>query len=278
MKSKIYIMIRYSILAKSRSAWVIGRDVSDDEYREKLFSESRLNMHEFLFSNVTLPSIEAANKPIEVEVLIFTSVFLPQKYMERLKGIVNQYSWARLITLDDSDRAARMMDQHLLKEVRKDGQSKVFSTVRLDDDDALSKNYFENLAKYTDDKYLGFAVSFHKGLKGRFEGDTYSNFEVANYPKCAQGLAFVSKYEGGEHTPPDLSIYSLGNHTKIDEKHPVILDASFVSYIRTMHVESDIFRKGKHDKVSRKESLELAKIADTEFGVNPQLLSHLRLD
>lgn len=273
MKPVIYVMIRYSVLAKSKNSWVIGRGKSEEEYKEELFSDARLEMHESLFRSVTLPSIEAADKPVDIKVLIFTSTSLPEYYLRRLETLAS-YSWAKVIPLNSSGSAAQMMNEALLAQIQSDSTPKVFSTVRLDDDDALAKSYFSKLAKYTDERFAGCAVTFPRGIRANYSQDVYTSFEKISYPKCAQGLAYVTKYRGGEHFPKPLSIFSLGNHTKIDEKFPVILDASFVSHIRTIHSESDVYSESDKNRQRIEKDDKLAEFIGLNFGIDECLLSN----
>lgn len=241
MKKHIFVMIRYSVLSENNTAWVIGRDNEFDSYKKELFSEERMSLHEELFFNVTLPSLEKMS-PDRVTVLVFTSEELPAPNMEKLIKVEEEYSNIEIVPLSRKGGVIAKMQQHLALKLAAFNDDVCYATVRLDDDDALADDFEEELYKYVDPLFADHAVSFSSGYEGIYEQGSFSIFTKRNSPKIAMGLSLIKIYKK-DSPPKNISVYSLGNHTKVDEKHPLIINPQLPMYVRTVHPESDVFAK-----------------------------------
>lgn len=241
-------MIRYSVLTESKDSWVIGRNADTDKYKEKLFSKERLDLHENLFFNVTLPSLRKMDQT-KTTVLVFTSEELPDPYITNLQQEVKGDENIKIVKLPRKGRIIGQMNQFLKKELDTFGSDLIYATVRLDDDDALSKDFCSSISKYLNEDFVGYAVSFPTGVAGIYEADNYKSFYKIYQPKIALGLSFINSYKKSRKKMDYVSVYSLGNHTKVDEKHPLILDSAKVMYVRTVHGQSDAYSKVLNKKV-----------------------------
>ncbi|MBP5980590.1 MAG: hypothetical protein KA748_10315 [Halomonas sp.] len=258
MKKHIFVMIRYSALTESSSAWAIGRNKNFESYREMLFSNDRLTLHEKLFREVTLPSLKNMDKE-STTVLIFTSDELPFKYMNNLNEMVGDLDNFKVVLLPRSGKLISQMHDFLYQQLQLFEEDVCYATVRVDDDDALSNDFGEHLFKYVDPVYQGHAISFPVGVVGFFNGEKYIGFNKRKTPLTALGLSFINVYTVSGNKPNPLSIYGLGKHSNIDERYPVVMISKKIMYIRTMHEESDVYSMElkkkflKGDEVSKKD-------------------------
>lgn len=249
MNKHVFVMIRYSVLTESKDSWVIGRDADTEQYKEKLFSHERLTLHQELFLNVTLPSLRKMNSS-NTTVLVFTSDELPSPFIDNLNKAVKEDDNIKIITLPRSGRVIVQMHTHLLSELVNFDSDTVYATVRLDDDDALSKDFYHGLNKYLNKEFVGYAVSFPRGIAGIYENGGYSGFYEINQPKIALGLSFINFFKKDNDVKSPVSVFGLGNHTKIDEKHFLVIDNCKPMYIRTVHGQSDAYSKSLLSKAT----------------------------
>lgn len=260
MKQHAFVMIRYSVLSKNNNAWVIGRDNGFEEYKQELFSEERMTLHEQLFFNVTVPSLKNMS-PDKTTILLFTSEELPEENMKKLIGLSEEMKNLEVIPLSSSGGVIGKMQSHLTKKLDSFDQDICYATIRLDDDDALADDFESEIYKYIDPLYRGHAVSFSNGYEGIYEDGGYSVFTERKSPKIAMGLSFIQVYEKGSGLK-DISVYGLGNHTKVDDKYPTVINPIKPMYIRTVHAGSDIFANSFSKKTSALRSIESFSYAE----------------
>lgn len=249
MKKHIFIMVRYSVLTESRDSWKIGRDVTEEEYGNNLLSEERLAFRYELFKKITFPSLLQFNKS-NTTVLIFTSQLMPKKHQDDLEDLVEAHPWIKLVPLSSEGRLIGKMHQTLLKELARNNEELCYATVRLDDDDALSREFYSTLIEYVNPVYSGHAISFGSGFTGIYGDNGFKDFYHLDSPKIALGLSFIQMYVPNGAEPKPVSIFGLGNHVKIDKKVPVVLDSRVPAYIRTVHEKSDAYNEGMKKRLS----------------------------
>lgn len=249
MKKHAFVMIRYSVLSENNAAWVIGRDNEFEKYKQELFSDARMSLHEELFFNVTLPSLQKMSAD-KTTVLVFTSEALPEKNMQRLLLAQQKCPNMDVVPLSSQGGVIHKMQQLLLEKLNTFGEEVCYATVRLDDDDALADDFETELYKYIEPQFAGHAISFARGYEGIYEQGAYSTFTERHSPKIAMGLSLIQVYRPVQ-PPSILSVYSLGNHTKVDEKHPLIVNPLAPMYVRTVHPGSDVFAKRFEKKLKK---------------------------
>lgn len=273
MKKHIFIMIRYSVLTKSQNSWDIGREVDFEVYKEKLFSPGRLELHENLFENVTFPSLCEMDER-SVTALIFISDELPAVNKERLLRVVDKKSNLKVVEVSRSERVVGKMNSELFKELSAFGSDVCYATVRLDDDDALADNFENELWNYVSPEFSGHAVTFSQGYNAFYDIDGYTGFQFVKYPLIALGLSYIDVFRSGDKEVK--SVYSLGKHTTIDERYPVILKSKLPMYVRTIHKASDIYHrkfKGKNGLASGLVKLNDVAECFSFLRVNPSLVN-----
>jgi len=247
MRTHMFIIVRYSLLTSDGSAWIIGRQ-ERNSYIESLFSPDRLAIHEFLFENVALPSIASQSfKPTKdnVTMVILTSEDLPRINFNNLIRITSPYDWILVKRMTSQKTQSEIIEEAIMEQLERFDEEVCYCTIRLDDDDALRRNYLERVSRYCDRIFAGHALSFGKGVVGIYNNDYrkfeefYEYYEINN----AQGLCFINIYDPTTQSTIHkyLTVYHVGNHRKTDQRVPTIVDSRSAMYIRTVHQASDTY-------------------------------------
>lgn len=265
MKPRIhtYIFIRYSVLVKS-TAWSISKDKDFDRYKKKLFSEERLYFREKLFTDLTLESLKNQKTSADLDeykVVLITSKYLPSPFIDNIETLSNKYNFLEILQIDENTGISDAINDHLEKKFRKLKQKIHYATVRLDDDDALHKNFLINLMKYINPSFSNYIISFPLGIEANYASDikAINKCIKINYPKIAAGLAHIGSYDGenGGFQEKCNNIHQAGNHVKVDVKHPMVLDHTNITYLRLGHEHQDggITKGKKENEIGKKELL-----------------------
>lgn len=239
-----YILIRYSVLSNKPGGWVIGRDVDFSTYRDTLFDQARLDYHHHIFSNMTAPSINGAigNSTLPTKCIVVTSEHLPDNHKRLLAHEAEKYDWLAVHEIGTDIHYEAAFEQAIQADLP--GDDAICATIRLDDDDALSADFLQSVSTYMAPSYCGFALSLSKGYRGHFKQGILSSVSEIIYPKSAQGLCHIDRVSKGSKTLK--TIYSIGNHNRIDEKVPLISDARRHAFIWGIHEASDQSHKNKN--------------------------------
>lgn len=249
MNKSVYVIIRYSVLLEKSNVWELGRSSEDFEaYKRELFDLSRLESRYQLFSRITVPALinqDAVPSDVNYRILVVTSEELPDQSMQKLRALAAKYDQLSIVPVSPSFGNFKdvILDQ-IAVDYGADCEGPVnVATVRVDDDDAVCRDYVKRLAPYIAKQYSGFAVSFGDGYAAVYSEDT-GRFESVRhyyYPKLAIGLAHINqvypKTKSFLHKPNH--VYALGKHSNCDKRCPVILDSSRKSYVRLIHSTSD---------------------------------------
>ena len=244
------LLIRYSLFSEDLKAWKISR-TDLESYRKQLFDEDRLNERFEMFKNITLPSLlnqKDINEKIgetnlnKIQVFIATSESLPIEHKKNLEQLVKDYSWVTIKYLPSKKANISSIVESYIDEAYEElGQPILFSSTRLDDDDLLSKNFYTELETYTVNENTGRVISFSQGYWGLYDTgkNIFTHICERFSPKIALGMALINERNGNGYAYKSKTIYELGNHTQVDRKVPVILDARKPMFIRTMHQQAD---------------------------------------
>lgn len=233
MKPVFIGQTRYSLFVPDSGAWrassAAGRKVSD--YRNYLYAPERLDFRERVFTKLTVPSLAVAAEAHEVCHIVSYSESLPEKYIDSLRQTAEEYPFIVLQELPDGVSDWGRSEQ-IIKEKVGVG---VFGRYRLDDDDLLSKHYFDVMGRYIRPEFVGMVVSLPRGIEAIYSQGHYFNFREAHVPMNSMGMLYISELDqqGKIHAP------RAGAHDKADRLAPVILDASKIGYLRTNHTGQD---------------------------------------
>lgn len=256
MKKTTYVLIRYSLLIEGSKGWQIANE-NLETYADNLFNRERLLQRLELFKNITLPSLIGQTKKVSSEwlkVVIITSELLPEWNKQELESLVEKNEW---LYIDYLPIRGRNLYQFLWKDLENSSEDILFSTVRLDDDDALANNFFEKMDCYFKEENVGFGLSFGNGYAGFYDFNTNSYEKIVDYysPKVAIGLSHFNIYKSDSKSfvsDKVRTIYHARKHVTVDLYIPIILDSRDVMFIRTMHSNSDSASNEKREINLRK--------------------------
>lgn len=236
--------VRYSVLQRDSRNWRIARRSEGIEaYKESLYDPRRISAHRRLFENLTVPSIVAqANAGFHdrLALHVVSSTHLPASEKDHLNRILSPYSWAKVVYISEDEQLPfkSLRDDYLSSKVQ--GEA-CYAHCRLDDDDAISVDFLARLQEYVRDDYMKHAVSFGMGVNAYYNTITNEIERICQYyePKTSAGLAHIGKYSTSGQNCSNAMAFGLGNHTKADQKFPVILDSRVPSFIRTTYSGQD---------------------------------------
>ncbi|OZI56392.1 glycosyltransferase [Bordetella genomosp. 4] len=262
MRQHIFVMIRYSVLSKSLSeSWVVGRDEFEN-YRANLFATDRLQARQDLFERITLPSLVQQTKRPSADwltVFLLVSEEMPEHSRQQLADLVSKYDWIRIAPLPVENTT---LGAPVAAALRQENGELAYATVRLDDDDALSYDYFERLLEYVQPSFDGFCISFGKGVAALMQDGKFTSFREYYFPKCAQGMAFVN-YKPKAKPAKLKSVYALGHHQRVDKRVPTILDSRYHSFLRAIHDHADTkIEKSATNAYLKMEEIEAKQVAE----------------
>lgn len=130
---KNYVITRFSIYDSyikgfQKPAKIKKKGIN---YKNYLFSKSRLDSKFSLFEKITLPSV--VNQTFDDwEWHIYTSIFLPENYKERLISICSKYEKIKLHFISSFKEFIFIKPN-----------DNNYCTIRLDDDDGLNDTFFK---------------------------------------------------------------------------------------------------------------------------------------
>ncbi|WP_010200819.1 glycosyltransferase [Psychrobacter sp. PAMC 21119] len=269
MKKMTYVLVRYSLLVENSKGWQIA-DEDLQTYRDKLFDVKRLKQRLELFEKITLPSLISQTKSPStdwLEVVIITSQDLPSWNKEELEKIVAKYDW---ISIDYLPSKKSDTYRFLWKNLDSSQEDVLFSTVRLDDDDALANDFFEKMDPYFKEDNVGFGLSFGNGYAGFYDFESGCYEKVVDYysPKVAIGLSHFNIYRSSSKSfvsEKIKTIYHARKHVTVDLYIPIILDSRELMFIRTMHNNSDSSNNKAREAKLRKQPATDTKILYDKF-------------
>lgn len=276
----IIIGIRFSLLAANVNCWHLSSSSNDlEDYKSKLFDESRLEERFFIFEHITLKSlnniyVQRGDKE-NIVVFILTSESLPKKYKDRLVLIQKSYEFIRVKYYKETQKLAYVLteylDEYLTHHVH---VGDMYASVRMDDDDALSLIWYKTLLTYLKPIYNNHVVSLYSGYMLYFEknGSVFIKKTDLNRFGSA-GLCVIAQKNSEIYEPQ--SIYGLGAHTIVDRNSPCIVDGSKPFVIRTIGGYNDTYSVHPRKKINPKDN-EFLNVTENQnvlnlFGVSLNL-------
>lgn len=246
MRIYLSVAIRFALLSEQGSkSFINGRELDYSLYKNSVLDIVSLRRRFYLLKNVALPSlskladdIKAGCLPIRFRVTIVSSALLPEEIINALNGLVATYPFLQLELQDENSANIK---RPLIRTFNNIKEKSIYVTARMDDDDAISSNFYEQLTPYLNVNYSGHAVSFASGYFMMLDHELKCvGFSQSYSPKIAIFLCYITMVDPAS-PPLYKTIYCLQNHTKIDYKVPVILDARKPTFIRTVHPYSDTY-------------------------------------
>jgi len=227
---------RFSLFEPTSGSWRLSKTagrVDVEDYKAKLYAEDRMESRCAIFFNHTLPTLDVARGNNELIHVISYSEELPPKYQDRLQEEAFKYSWVQLDKRTKGDRRGTSVVD-LVKGNLAPGT--IYGNYRLDDDDVLASNYFDQVGAYLDERHVGMIVSLGYGVLALYRDGRFTYPKGEHRPKVAAGYCKICLFDGSGnfYTPTNIS------HTRADRENPVILDSREVSFLRSLHVNQDM--------------------------------------
>ena len=203
-----YIITRFSILDPSFGGFILNRENRGDAVQKNLFSKERLDYKFDVFEKMTYKSI--INQTYKGYVwLIYTSIFLPQEYKDKLEAYSNER--VKIIYVANF-RHFNYHRSEFLKPLEN------YTTIRLDDDDGLCETFLEGINKYEGEKDK--IVTAPYGVNFTIKNNSIK-YGKANYQtNIAAGLTAIG-----------FDIYDAGNHTTADERFSILIDRNIQYFL-----------------------------------------------
>lgn len=236
---KYFIGIRFSIFTNGVKAY------SDPAYRERLLDSQRLKYRLRIFKGIVLPCLNQLRIPEgdEAEVLLFYSDEIGSLLINELQYCSEECALdTTLVPVSATEKFSNLFSDQVHGSLRDEPANAVYATVRMDDDDALSPDYLMHLKKYMRPEFDNFVVSFPLGYIGLWspKKNQWEKLAFYYFPKIALGLARIGVWRSlGSESSRVRNIYQCGNHMRIDQRYPLIMDASFIAYARSIHEQND---------------------------------------
>lgn len=224
---------RFSIFDPASNAWKssASQNLNYEQKLERLYAPERIEPRLNIFLNYSLPQISLASRDHAIKHIVRYSAEMPEKYKSILKDAESTFDF---LVLEEHTAGVGSINPYKIG-FSIAGPDNVFGIYRLDDDDLLASNFFDQVARYIDPAYVGMKVSLAAGLTGLYEDGRFSNIRSVYHPMIAIGLMGIygMNSDGSMISPPD------GAHILSDRYGPVVVDAQEPSYFWTRHIGQD---------------------------------------
>ncbi len=118
---------------------------------------------------------------------IITSKFLPKKYKNKLNSIINNNPKIKIIFTENCGGGWTNYKDFIIK-------NENYATMRLDDDDGINHNLFQELQKYDNSKFSNKYITFPLGQRYTIKNNSIVLGSKYNSPKIALGLTRINNY------------------------------------------------------------------------------------
>ncbi|MDU0479756.1 glycosyltransferase [Staphylococcus chromogenes] len=225
---------RFSLYAPGSTAWKASNNTkyaSEADYLSYLFGEQRLKPRTDIFLNLTLPILKNAARDVDYTHIVSFSEILPDPFKQRLKEFASKNPFVLLDEHDANDNGINP----LVFAARKIQPGQSFGLFRIDDDDLLSVDYFDQISRYVKPEFIGMQVSLGSGFAGLWKNGQVSNIGHYYQPMNSMGLLSIfGKDKAGSIVGPQLVSHPLSDRT-----NPVILKSDKPSFLQARHLEQD---------------------------------------
>lgn len=215
-------LMRFSVVtADNKNAWRATKTQSLEDSIARMLSPDRLRLRLKLARAMPLASLAGQTDPgFKLKVLISSEV--PSDVRADLASVEAEFPFAQLVAVrPDEDLLAKC------REFVVPGQLSV--TFRLDDDDAVNREFIADLKELAVPANLNKVLSFPHGVYvAAAAGKLVLHGKV--YPNNAFGLSYLS--DDGR------TIFDMRSHSKIFQ-HPMVLHPRANAWMRSIHSASD---------------------------------------
>lgn len=257
----IVVTIRYSILMENnlRKSWKVGLDNDFESYKKILFDSSRLSVREKIFNKICLPSLIKINNSItsdiSFKVHILTSSLLPLENKRFLKEISTHNTFIEIKEHDPETANLHIDFQQYLDENFKEGD--IYASVRLDDDDALSIEWLNEITKFINPNFNDFVISLSSGHAAVINNDIeIDKIMPYKWKGGSAGLTYIGMNKKAK------TIYQCGPHLSTDDKFKTIIYSNGNFFFRTFNEFNDSDTHTYIPKTEPLNDLDKSKILD----------------
>ena len=254
---------RFSQCLPETNSWHLsaGED-SVNAYKKKLYDPERLRTREKLFTELTLASLNGARIQAGIDLIhvVSYSESLPERFKKGLHEAAERFPFVYLDEQPDGNWGCSLEEiaqQHV-------AVGETYGRYRIDDDDVVARDYFNNVAPYIAEPFAGMVVSLPLGIEAIYDSEEISFLRVSHWPMYSLGLLDVCRRsEDGRLIEP-----RSGAHNMADRRGPVILDSRALSYVRLNHVGQDSgLRTGGEQSMSEimNSLARLPEVSDLDF-------------
>ena len=248
MKIQISVAIRFSLISESNSAaFDRGQSMGYEAHKNKILSEENIQFRLKVFKKICLPSLcemyeniqKGDKKGTNFTVYLVTSELLNEKCKQSILNICEEHPFIQVEFQSESEANIK---RPLMRQLKRMKDKTLFVTLRMDDDDAISNDFYSQLRPYLKEQFAGYAVSFGMGYGMVINNQAeIQGFYALYKPKIAIGLAYISLYDPAIGLNKYNTVYCLAAHTRVDTRVPTIIDSRKHSFLRTVHTYSDLY-------------------------------------
>lgn len=222
-EARIVLTVRYSVhFLGGSEGWVGNHDLSSEEQIARLFNDDRLSERLQFFSGILLPSLLSQDMPMQRgrrDLVVYVSEGLQRGHLAALEATLAGYDWARIVpvpmgAMEYPDVGPDVPHAHL----------------RIDDDDALSRDFLSRLSAYVRPAFHGNIITHPDGYFAGFDDAGKLILKRVSVPMIAMGIAYIVGPKSAFR-----SIYQVGPHFDAYQDAPTIVADSRPAYIRTVH-------------------------------------------
>lgn len=250
---------RFSLFSPESDAWLSSRAAgkSEQAYIDYLYAPERIEPRLQIFGELSLPLLAAAADKYCLKHIVRYSEEMPERYKTQLQNLAGCFSF---VVLEPHTAGKSSVNPY---EIGYDMNSCGFGMYRLDDDDLVSVDFFDQVARYVQPEFAGMRVSLARGVTALYEDGSFSHFRDCYMPQIAIGLMsiFGGVVNGKMIAPPDVA------HNRSDRYGSVVVNAEKVSWLWTRHVGQDTVYGGTSPKEAVKKQLLRFPALDSQYDV-----------
>jgi hypothetical protein len=185
--------------------------------RNDFFLPKYLDYRLGIFKNVTLKSFQEQTDK-DFNIFLLHSENLPQDYKNIFNDLEKNNSFLYNIYIPDSEIEGKDYINAVERSIEYvNFCNDVSINFRIDNDDAVSRDFISKLKNFLKPEFSGFIISFpNVTIIQRIKKNKYI-IQEKYFPSNSIGLAYVTNINNYQ------TIMTLGDHGKVNQKHPMAL-------------------------------------------------------
>ena len=201
-KAPIVGFVRYSQKITFKGG---AKDVFEPAYFEYRFT---------IFTEVTLKSFQQQTNPGFI-LLMLHSESMPLNIRERFLHLEKENKFLYNVFVEDNVQSFNAAIKDSLQYV--DFRAEAALTFRIDNDDAVSKDFIQNLSDLVKRDFIGYTISIPTVLIIKRVAQELYMVEERYYPSNSIGLAYVTSNDNYK------TVLEVAEHDRMNEDNPLLL-------------------------------------------------------